>query len=183
MIKILDIQTEILKFWQWAEMSPEDYSKNRGYGEWEGLYPGWKELEKAIDEAIFKLNEHFDYKTAEILIQALAIDNEAEGVLEKIEGRLKNYKDFIELVIKSNQPEARWQIAELLGRINLKNRDEILSNLIIEDEDNYVKRRALLSLNLINPLRAIQLAVKFVDNEDDYLKMVATKIISGETNY
>ena len=164
-------------------MSPVDYSKNRGKGEWEGLYPGWNELEKAIDETIEKLNERFDHKTAELLIQALAIDNEAEGVLEKIEERLQNKKGFIELVIKLNQPEAKWQIADLLGRVNLEKREEILSNLITEDKDNYVKRRALLSLNLINHSLAVQLAVGFADNEDEYLKMVATEIIAGEIKY
>jgi HEAT repeat protein len=179
----LDIQTEILKFWHWAEKTPEEYSKNRGNGEWEGLYPGWKELEKAIDEAIEKLNVHFDQKTAELLIEALAIDNEAELVLEKIEEGLQEKKKFIKLAMESIQPEARWQIAELLGRINLEEREEFLLKLITEDKDNYVQRRALLSLNLINPLKAVHLAETFINNEDEYLKMVAMRIINGEIKY
>ncbi len=130
-------------------MTPIEYSQNRGNGEWETEYPNWKDLTKAIDQTIQNLNDNYDVEEAELLIQVLAIDNESEITLDKISISLIEKVKFVEQVICSNQPQAKWQIVELLGDGKLANATQNLVKLI-EDKDKYVIRRALLSLNRID---------------------------------
>lgn len=177
----MNIKLEISEFWNWAKTSPNEYSQNRAFGECETEYPNWNKLNDALDQAIRELNNIYEIETAELLIQGLAIDNESELTLEKIEENLKNKNRFIEQTINSNQPQAKWQIAELLGNGQIANANQYLTKLI-EDTDKYVKRRALLSLNRISKEEAKLVAVKYVNDSDEYLKMVSNRIIDDEIN-
>ncbi|SDK96421.1 hypothetical protein SAMN05421823_1045 [Catalinimonas alkaloidigena] len=69
-------------------MGPDQYASNRGGGEWETDYPNWEILYKAVDQIIDSLNLGYNEEVAELLIQILAIDNESETTLEKIESSL-----------------------------------------------------------------------------------------------
>lgn len=175
----MNIESEISEFWKWAKTTPLEYSRNRGIGEWETEYPNWNKLNIAIEQAINELNKNYEIKTAELLIQGLAIDNESELTLGKIEEKLNNKTKFIEQILNSNQPQAKWQIAELLGKNQIANAIRYLTKLT-EDKDKYVKRRALLSLNRICTKEAKLLATNYKNDSDEYLKMVSNKIINEE---
>ncbi|SDK96372.1 hypothetical protein SAMN05421823_1044 [Catalinimonas alkaloidigena] len=51
-------------------------------------------------------------------------------------------------------------------------------NLICDDEDNYVKRSALLSLNRIDVTESKKQAEIFINDTDEYLRLVSGKILN-----
>lgn len=170
------LETELAKFWEWAGMTPDTYKENRGLGEWEAEYTEWKTLYKAATEAVEQLNTEFNHDLAQLLVYALAIDNESEQVLKIIEEKLESKLRFVKKAVNSNQPQAKWQVAELLGNVDVENREQLLVNLINRTDDNYVKRRALLSLSKVNQTKAVEIAQKFLKDKDPFLKLVSKEI-------
>ncbi|MBC5992495.1 HEAT repeat domain-containing protein [Pontibacter cellulosilyticus] len=174
----MSLQTEVARFWDWAGMTPEHYSENRGLGEWEADYPNWDDLHKAADEVIDLLNKEFNHDLAQLLVYALAIDNESGTVLQHVQDKLESKLRFVRKAIFSDQPQARWQIAELLRNTEVEDREKLLVNLINRDKDKYVIRRALLSLSDVNHAKAVEFAKSFSKDQDPFLKLVSKQIIN-----
>jgi HEAT repeat protein len=172
----MSLETELAKFWEWANMTPDTYNEERGLGEWEIDYPGWEELHKAAAEALEQLNKEFNHDLAQLLVYALAIDNESGTVLQQVDEKLENKLRFVKKAINSDQSQARWQIAELLGRTEVEDREKLLTNLISRDKDKYVIRRALMSLDKLNHTKAAEFAKGFVRDSDPFMKLVAKEI-------
>jgi hypothetical protein len=173
---LMSLQTELANFWEWANMKPETYNEQRGLGEWEADYPNWDALYKAASEALVKLNQEFDHDLAQLLVYALAIDNEAGVVLKSVEEKLENKLRFVRKAVYSDQPQARWQMAELLGSVEVEGREKMLLHLINSEPDKYVIRRALLSLDKVNHTKAAELAQPYVRDTDPFMKLVAKEI-------
>lgn len=172
---LMSLENELAHFWEWANMSPDTYTENRGLGEWEAEYPGWEALHKAANEALIELNREFNHDLAQLLVYALAIDNEAGVVLKSVEEKLADPLRFVRKAIFSDQPQAKWQMAELLGHVEVEGREKMLLQLI-DSEDKYVVRRALLSLSKVNHAKAAELAQKYVRDTDPFMKLVAKEI-------
>lgn len=173
----MSLETELARFWDWAGMSPDTYSENRGLGEWEIDYPDWDELYHAASEALELLNKEFNHDLAQLLVYALAIDNESGTILQKAEEKLESKLRFVKKVINSALPQARWQAAELLGRTEVEDREKLLINLINRDKDKYVVRRALMGLANVNHTNAVEFARTFLKDPDPFLKLVSKEII------
>lgn len=174
----MSLETELTKFWDWSGMTPDTYNEERGLGEWEADYPGWDDLYKAANEVIALLNKEFNHDLALLLVYALAIDNESGTVLQSITDKLESKLRFVRKAIFSDQPQARWQMAELLGNTEVEDREKLLINLINRDKDKYVMRRALLSLSKINHTKAAEFAKGFLKDPDPFLKLVSKQIIN-----
>lgn len=157
-------------------MTPETYTENRGLGEWEAEYPGWEALYKAANEALEQLDQEFNHDLAQLLVYTLAIDNEAGVVLKRVEEKLENKLRFVRKGVYSNQPQARWQMAELLGNVEVEGREKMLLHLINSEPDKYVIRRALMALSKVNHTKAVELAQKYVRDTDPFMKLVAKEI-------
>lgn len=173
----MSLETELTNFWEWANMTPDTYNEQRGLGEWEAEYPNWDSLYKAANKALEQLNREFNHDLAQLLVYALAIDNEAGVVLKSVEDKLENKLRFVRKAVFSNQPQARWQMAELLGNVDVEGREKMLLHLINSEDDKYVIRRALLSLSKVNPTKAVDLAQQYVRDADPFMKLVAKEII------
>ncbi|MFD2247276.1 HEAT repeat domain-containing protein [Pontibacter ruber] len=173
----MSLETELAKFWDWANMTPDTYTEERGLGEWEIDYPGWDELYKAADLVIELLNKEFNHDLAQQLVFVLAIDNESETILQKVDDKLESKLRFVKKALNSNQPQARWQMAELLGRTEVEDREKLLVNLINRDKDKYVIRRALMSLEKVNHTKAAEFAKSYLKDPDPFMKLVAKEII------
>ncbi|WP_299820638.1 HEAT repeat domain-containing protein [uncultured Pontibacter sp.] len=174
----MSLETELAKFWDWAGMTPDTYTESRGLGEWEIDYPNWEDLYKAANEALTLLNKEFNHDLAQLLVYALAIDNESGTILEKVDEKLDSKLRFVKKAINSDQPQARWQVAELLGNTEVEDREKLLINLINRDKDKYVKRRALLSLSKINAPKAVEFAKSYLKDSDPFLRLVSKQIIN-----
>lgn len=172
----MSLETELAAFWEWARMTPETYTEQRGLGEWEAEYPHWEALHKAASEALGQLNQEFNHDLAQLLVYALAVDNEAGVVLKSVEEKLENPLRFIRKAVFSDQPQARWQMAELLGHADVEGREKMLLHLFNNEPDKYVIRRALLSLSKLNPAKAVELARPYLRGTDPFMKLVAKEI-------
>ena len=134
----------LIDFWKWLNITPEKYSVD-GVPNFsrqpEFYYPRFSELiseaKEIIDTNVLSVSELND------LITILAIDNEAENILEYIQLHSSDnqLKIIINLGVYHIQKEARWQIAELVFRRKPKGYMRYLE-ILAEDTDVYVKKRA-----------------------------------------
>ena len=139
-------------FGEWIELTPAQYSisgvKNRNERP-EFYYPKFDELISAAKSVVDcdtlceqKLND---------LITIMALDNEAENVLDYIQRHSSciQLEHIVKMGISHLQREARWQIAELVYRRKPENYTKILEQLE-NDSDSYVRKRASNCINLLS---------------------------------
>ena len=141
----MSLKEELDKFWKWSNKTPLEYSENRGFGEWEYYYEDWYDIYNEVKKEINKINNEFSEESIFFILDAMAIDNEAEFVLEICKEELFCLDKLIEIGYKYYQPQARWQIAQLLQTYKIENREKIL-NKMLNDTDEYVRKIALISL-------------------------------------
>lgn len=141
----MSLREELDKFWKWSNKTPLDYSKDRGIGEWEYYYENWYDIYNEVKSEINKINNEYSEESICFILDAMAIDNEAEFVLEICKEKLSCLDKLVEIGYKYYQPQARWQIAQLLQTYKMENREKIL-NEMLNDEDEYVVRIAKYSL-------------------------------------
>lgn len=131
-------------FWIWANTTPRDYAE-KGLDllgdKPEFYFPFFDELldyARRIIEKDFPTDQEIDD-----VITIMALDNENEEVLSYIEefSSPAFLKSLIEKGLYHLQPEARWQIAELLYRRKPDDFKEYLKHLSIDSND-YVMKRA-----------------------------------------
>lgn len=172
-----DLKAELESFWKWSESTPELYSKNgwnKVQAEWE--YPQWDILfNKTIDLIQDNKKIEEDYN---LILEVMALDNEGENILSECENYLP--EDELELLIKNSikysQTQARWQVAELIGRKGIKKFDHFLLSMI-NDNDKYVQRRALISLTKINPIIAEDILFSKLSDSEDYIRLVSIRML------
>jgi hypothetical protein len=134
------------RFDKWAEMQSGTPQDERG-GEWECSYDEWNSIYEAFaDFMISKKSEEWTGYENERLLYIIARDNEMEVLSEILS---KHEKALIHLAresIRVGHKDDKWQIAVQLT--SLKD-DELAIDLLeqfVNDEDEYVNRRALLEL-------------------------------------
>lgn len=138
------IENELNLFWKWAEMDEYSYSKCeivKEFKEWQ--YPRWTILIELSLEVIGVISSGIKSKQLyNLLLTLIALDNESETILDECEVKLLDRSlDFlIQTVILHILPQARWQIAEIIGRKNNKLFTKYLLRFV-EDSDKYVQRR------------------------------------------
>ena len=139
------------QFWDWLPISYEEYAA-KGLSQLNGIFeddfPLFSDL-LSYAELIVK-NEYIDNEHIDDLLTIMAIDNEAEHVLELIESDSseKQLQYIISAGIKHPLYETRWQLAELICRRKPNNFDSLLQTLV-DDSNPYVKKRAVNCLKRI----------------------------------
>jgi hypothetical protein len=134
--------TEVEEFRRWA--AKENPSGDRK-GEWECDYPGWDRLYAAVVE--FLGSKPFSsWSTAETggVLYAIARDNEHEyigRVIREHHGEL--LASLAWAAVERGERNNRWQLANQLGRTERPQGHEEVLLVLVRDEDEYVRRRAL----------------------------------------
>jgi hypothetical protein len=141
----MSLKEELNKFWKWSKQTPFEYAKNGVIEEWEMYYEGLGDIYIELKEEIKKVNNEYSEESICFILDAMAIDNEAEFVLEICKEELSCLDKLVEIGYKYYQPQARWQIAYLLQTSKIENREKIL-NEMLNDEDEYVRVRATIAL-------------------------------------
>ncbi|WP_291570319.1 HEAT repeat domain-containing protein [Clostridium sp. UBA4548] len=166
------VEVELIKFNKWAQ----EYLKSVNYyGEWETEYPEWESLYEVTFKAIYTLtNDDNPERTAKLILEVMALDNECERVLGECEDTLDDgrLKTLCEVGVSHTDWNARWQIAELLGRRKISSSEKYLLKLVC-DEVEYVIRRALYSLAKVNPSSAEKVAIENLNSKYEYLRFAA----------
>lgn len=174
------LKTELNRFWEWAGMTKEEYSQTPDFGDWENGYPYWSDIyceaEKTINlistnKVHLKMNEIIT-----VLLEAIAIDNNNEKIIKDCKSVVGIFPEFSEIAIVHQQPEARRQVAELMGKIG----DSFFINylrLMVNDKVNYVQRSALLSIAKIIPNEAEEIAFGKISENDEYIKLFSLRLL------
>jgi len=173
-------RNELNKFWIWSNQTVYEYAKlgwKKKQEEWE--YQNWDILMKLTQDAIEAIaNGEKNKELVDCILETMALDNEDEMVLDECEEKLHNNNLLYlsSIAILHDQSEARWQVAELLGRCKNENVTGLLIKLI-DDENKYVQRRALLSLSRVNQFETERICLNMLNDADDYLRLVALRML------
>ncbi len=135
---------EIAKFKKWAELYRQpNYAGPRDYGaEWECDYQHWQEIYVAVEELLESAaRRSLTDSELELLLFALARDNEDENILELLEKYPSAASQIAKAALGYIDKDARWQAAVLLGRIRAPDSASLLKRFLT-DEVEYVRRRA-----------------------------------------
>lgn len=144
-LKKLDLKKEIARFRSWEAQLP---AADR-FGLWELEYPEWSALSTAFEDFIKQTRPNqWDESTVLDLLYIIARDNENEDLVSLLsEAQPKGLFRLAEAATGCNEPDARWQLAEYLGRVEGdRARAEAILLVLVDDDAEYVSRRALLAL-------------------------------------
>ena len=131
----------LCEFWAWLRMTPEAYAQACGEDLEEYMFPQWEPLLRAAAQAVL-CSPAEAHRLDEALV-VLALDHEREELLDELDAAAPDASvlALAERARRCPQPNARWQIAELLGRRRLSAARKILAALQ-QDPDPYVRKRA-----------------------------------------
>ncbi len=165
------LRTAIDRFRSWAERFPN----KQGTGEWECDYEHWGEIESACSACLDAWGpSDWTGEMAGLLLYAIARSNETERVIHLFETRPAQLLALAQMGLSAEDPDARWQIANAVGKWIRKAHDaEALLERFFDDEHEYVRRRALIALGDRGSARAEALALRAWETGDEYHRMAA----------
>jgi hypothetical protein len=146
--KLKALRREVDRFHVWADTYPVEQRS----GEWEMGYSGWDDLNKTFIAFISSSTcADWDAETTEIVLYVIARDNEMQWLIDHLAQNADNLLCLAERALESDMWEAKWQIAMALGSLESRRTEaEALLLRFAHDEDEYVRRRALLALSDLN---------------------------------
>ena len=169
------LRSEVEKFKVWAA----EYPATDRTGEWECNYPAWDKFYTAVVNFI-ETASPADWtvdSTGDVLF-AIARDNECEDfarVVAKDEDLLLRLSAF---AVSFAEVDAKWQLADRLGAIKDHHSEaESLLLQLVNDPEEYVSRRALLSLGSLKSLNAEALAERAWTTGDQYQRIAALSVL------
>ena len=163
------LQDEVAKFEAWAATQPK-----KG-GEWEVDYSEWSDLLAAAEEVIARGPR--DDREIQLLLYALARDNECECIKSVLHEHPSAGMLVARAAISCAEPDARWQVAEFLGSRAEDDEARALLRVLIGDEDEYVRRRALLACARVDRDLARLTAVAWLKDENEYSRLAALSVL------
>jgi len=164
---------EIGKFKLWANK----YSAQ--YGEWEMDYEKWGDLYLATKRIMPNyIDKVPNNKITNDLLYVIARDNERE----ELRRELINYPKLLRYLAKygteSTERDARWQIPVTVAEAKLSDAADIIRPYV-SDNDEYVKRRSLMSFAPFSSFEAIKIALLWLDEDCEYSRIVALDILDS----
>ena len=177
-----DLLTEVERFRAWSD-TEYDVPPDRRGGEWECDYEFWPDLHAAVLE--FAAARPFGSWSAEerqAVLYAIARDNEIEYLGREIRGRHPAaFMALAAAAVGGDEPNARWQLADQLGRLSRAGGEEERVLLAFAaDECEYVRRRALGALARLGSPATEELALAAWDRPDEqqeYARMMALWVL------
>ena len=153
------------RFRRWADST---FPAQR-YGEWEIEYEDWGSLYDSVRAVLHIDTEGWNDHTKQLLIYAIARDNEVGLICDELSE--EQLMVLAAASISSGERDAKWQLAELLGKHPLTNQTEKLLLELAVDGDEYVRRRSLMALADSGSGRAEQLAITAWQSGEEYQQM------------
>jgi hypothetical protein len=135
---------EINKFDKWAQTQSDIAQDDRG-GEWECGYDNWDDIYQAFENYLKTSNPtQWTSKEKELLLYIIARDNEMEHLSSVLDEQA--LVTLTREAIINGHRDDKWQLAVQLNRLTDKHLATILLDSLVNDEDEYVNRRALMGL-------------------------------------
>lgn len=155
---------------EWTRWSATADKRNDG---WEEYFPKWRELINAAIQTMRSVS--LSGQDLELLDHCWSISEETEELSLHASEHLDALWDVVVQMTKSKDWKVRWQAFNALAAGG-SNAEGILRVGLL-DENDYVKRRALLSLAEVGPSDADRLAEQFVQHNDAYLRLAAINLL------
>lgn len=172
---MMTFRQEVEKFKAWAAKYPIEERS----GEWECDYAGWDTLYKATLEFLASLSpSNWDGTDVSDLLYVIARDNETENLASEVAKDTNRLLRLSRLVLDSPETDAKWQLAAQLGTLSDQAREaETLLLEFVDDKDEYVSRRALLSLGTLKSPKAEALAERAWSTGHEYQRIAALWVL------
>jgi HEAT repeat protein len=159
-----------LEFQEWAEGLTADERS----AEWETDYEKWPELTRVYCDVLDVCRpDDWDQSLVDLLLYILARDNEVEVLKGELISRPTQLIALAAASPASDEPDAKWQIADALGRVGATHDAEPIIKQLLQDRDEYVSRRALLALARRGAENLDVWAVRAWETGQEYQRMAA----------
>ena len=165
-IKLAD---EISQFKTWAD----GLADTPRSAEWESEYPDWQRLYEAAKVVLHMPVTTWSDDDVSGILYAIARDSESEFLIEQASQQPAGLLRLARSALSFPDCDARWQVAAALGAVNAEHvaAAEQLLLTLVDDEDNYVKRRALASLAMLNSSHTEAQAELAWNSGDEYRRI------------
>lgn len=132
------IKAHVNMFWKWAGYREETDISRASFDPLS--FPGFEDIKNIC---ISRINKPLSAEEIDAFLLCMALDDEDECILDacKESANVTFLCALISKGISHPQSNARWQIAELLKREDIPNRQQYLSALL-SDPHPYVRKRA-----------------------------------------
>lgn len=158
------------KYNEWEEWANSADQNEDG---WQENYPKWRLLmEAAIYEMTQKVPNPENIKYVD---KCWAISDEGEHLADYARHHIDICWDVLCLLTESAYASTRWQVYDVLSCAGQK--AENLLKKALQDPDDYCKRRALMSLARLSPSDAKEIADKFYQHNDPYIRQASFDMV------
>jgi hypothetical protein len=138
MERVAALRIEVNNFKEWAA----SLSNGRAlYGEWETEYPHWATLYSAANDLLRSGPSEWDSEARNLLLYTIARDNESELLAESLSE--SQVDALASAVLESDEPDAKWQVAEQIGKYPMTRARKTILFALALDENEYVRRRVM----------------------------------------
>ena len=137
------LETEVGRFRTWADSLSDDRAS-----EWEPDYEGWQELRTAFDHFVSTTScAQWTPEMVQTLLYAIARDTDTRHLVHTLAKNTDNLLCVAEKAIALAEHGGKYQLAAELGCITQRTPEaEALLLRFARDDDEYVRRRALMAL-------------------------------------
>jgi hypothetical protein len=156
------------------------YPADERSGEWETEYGRWSEIYSSFEALLIASQRRsWDKETTALVLYLLARDNELEEIKAELIVSPPNLIDLAAAALQFGEPDARWQVADALGSVDVSDgRIEPLLEKFCDDTDEYVSRRALLALARRGSSNLESLAVRAWESGNEYQRIAALEVFA-----
>lgn len=140
------LENEVRRFQAWARDHPEPEEERAP--EWERDYEGWPALYAAFAALVAAVPcQVWSQTITEQVVAAMEHDSDQQGLTRELARHPDTLLCLAERACALQEPKAKWQIATELGKLDRSRpQAEPLLLRYTRDDDEYVRRRALLAL-------------------------------------
>lgn len=161
----------VARFRAWADTYPPE----ERFDGWESDYGAWPELYGAFTSYV-RANSwrQWSEATSQALLYAIARDNEMAELVKVVAENPDDLLHLAQQAVAFPDSDARWQIVVELSCLEPQPPQvEPLLLQFAQDEDEYVRRRALMALADVGSAQVADLVRRAWDTGDEYQRIAA----------
>jgi hypothetical protein len=166
------LDEQVDAFWHWSKTIKHEL-------EWEASYPSWELLNTIFNKLVDTTTcDEWDQKTINNLLFIIGRENECEILARKVAEFPESLLFLGKEGVSYPDRDTKWQLAHYLTNVaSVKPEVEEIILKYYEDQDEYVKRRALLALGIIQSRYAEKCALESWKTGMKYQKLAALEVL------
>ncbi|KUY75792.1 HEAT repeat domain-containing protein [Burkholderia sp. RF4-BP95] len=171
------LHEQVEKFREWAALYPvrqRSVEWECEYGDWEALWDASLAVVDSLAPAAWTATACAD------LLYAIARDHTLEHISSMLWTQPDALLALARASIDASEPNAKWQLAARLGGLGSHAAEaEALLLRLVDDEDEYVRRRALLALGALKSAHAEALAERAWHTGHEYQRIAVLWVLKN----